>query len=297
MNAVIFPGHGTQYRGMGKELYDNFSCAKKVFSDIDKLLGMEISRVCFFGKEEELTDVYNQQLAILTTSLAAYEVFKERKINIDFFSGLSLGEYTCLYPAGVLSFEDLVHLVKKRAEATQEASKTQTSSMLAVIGLEKAHLENLAGKNGFYIANINSPNQIVVSLKKEDKERIKKTLKDSGARRVVELKIGVGFHSPFMDSAKRQLKEFAKKLDFEQAKVPIVSNLTARPHTDKNEIRNNLIEQLTSPALWKDCVELMIKNGTEIFFEIGPSRILRGLIKKINPRVKVINIEKKSDLE
>jgi len=258
---------------------------------------MEISRICFFGEEEELNNVYNQQLAILTTSLATYEVFKERRVDVDFFSGLSLGEYTCLYPAGVLSFEDLVHLVKKRAETTREASKAHPSSMLAVIGLEKAHLEKLAEKQGFYIANINSPNQIVVSLKKEDKQRIKSTLKDSGARKVVELKIDVGFHSPFMDSAKEQLKAFVETIEFKQAKVPIVSNLTARAHTDKNEIKNNLIEQLTSSALWRDCVEFMIKNGTDVFFEIGPSKVLRGLIKKINPMVKVVNIEKKCDLE
>ena len=295
MNAVVFPGHGTQYRGMGKDLYDNFPQAKKVFSDIDKILGMEISRICFSGKREELIDVYNQQLAILATSLAAYEVFKEKQINIDFFSGLSLGEYTCLYPAGVLSFEDLVRLVKKRSEATQEAARLNPSSMLAVIGSEKNYLQKLAAKDSFYIANINSPKQIVVSLKKEDKERVKSALENSGAK-VVELKIAVGFHSPFMEPAKKLLGEYVKNIEFKQAKIPVVSNLTAKAHADKDQIKNNLIEQLTSSALWQDCVKFMIEEGVDVFFEIGPSRVLRGLIKKINPEVKVVNIEKKEDL-
>lgn len=297
MKAIIFPGHGTQYSGMGKDLFDNFPQAKKVFSDVDRLLGMEISRICFSGKEEELQNAYNQQLAILATSLAAYEVFKDRGIKIDFLSGLSLGEYTCLYPAGVLAFEDLVCLVKRRAEVTQEAAEANPSSMLAVIGLEKRRLQDLAEKDGFYVANINSPNQIAISLKKEDTEKVKNALIKEGAKKVIELKVSVGFHSPFMASAKSLLGAFAETLEFKEAKIPVVSNVTARPHIDGVEIRNNLIEQLTSSALWRDCVELMIKNGVDQFFEIGPSRVLRGLIKRINPQVKVINVEKSSDLE
>ena len=166
--------------------------------------------------------------------------------------------------------------------------------MLAVIGLEREYLEEKSKEENFYLANINSPRQIVVSLKREDKERVASVLKDSGAK-IVELQIGGGFHSPFMEEAKQQFGEVADNVEFKDAIVPILSNVTARAHTKGEEIKSNLIEQLTAPVLWQDCVEAMIKNGVDVFFEIGPSQILSRLIKRINPKVKVINIEKKED--
>lgn len=294
MKAIVFPGQGAEYLGMAKDLYENFSQTRELFSHIDDLLGFKISQICFEGPEEDLRGVYFQQLAVVAASLATHELFKEKNIDIDFLSGLSLGEYTCLYPAGVLDLKETVYLIKARAEATERVSKLCPSSMLIVIGLEKRYLKEIARKEGFYIANINSPRQIVVSLKKTDRARIKSTLEDSGAK-VMELQIGGGFHSPFMELAKEEFKKSLNNLEFKQAKIPIVSNVTARAHTDKEEIKNNLIEQLTSPALWQDCVESMIKNGSEVFFEIGPSQILRRLIKKINPKVKVVNMEKRED--
>lgn len=298
MKAIIFPGQGAQYPGMGKDLYDNNLSAKNVFLDIDRLSGVNVTQLCFFAPELELNDLYNQQLAVLATSLAAYAAFKEIGIgvNVDFFSGLSLGQYTCLYPAGVLALDSLVRLVKKRAEVTQKVSLDCPSSMLAVMGLERNCLEALGKKEGFYLANINSCRQIVISLKREDLEMTKNILLDCGAK-IAELKIGVGFHSPLMMKAKKQLKDFADNLEFKPAKIPIVNNVTGRAHIDKDEIKKNLIEQLTSPVLWQDCVEFMIKSGVEVFFEIGPSRVLRGLIRKINSQIKVINIEKTEDLK
>jgi len=296
MKAIVFPGQGAEYPGMGKDLYDNFPQAREMFSRIDDLLGLRISQICFEGTKEDLRGMYFQQLAVFATSLVTYELFKEKNIDVEMLSGLSFGEYTCLYPAGVLDLKDIVHLVKGRAEATDKASKISLSSMLAVIGLERKYLEKKAKVEGFYLANINSPRQIVISLKKEDKEGIKSALKDAGGK-AVEVEVHGGFHSPFMNPAKEGFKKVADNLEFKQAKIPIVSNVTARAHTDKEEIKKNLIEQLISPSLWRDCVEFMIKNGVEVFFEIGPSRVSRGLIKKINRKIKVINIEKREDLD
>jgi [acyl-carrier-protein] S-malonyltransferase len=295
MKAIIFPGQGSEYPGMGKGLYDNSTRAREIFSQIDNLLGLKISQICFEGTEEDLRGMYNQQLAIFSTSLVAYELFKEKNIDIDFISGLSFGEYTCLYAAGVLNLKDTARLVKGRAEATERASKLCPASMFAVIGLKRDLLKEKSEEIGFYIVNINTPRQIVISFKKENKEKIKRSLEALGAK-VIDLGVNGGFHSPFMESAKEDFKRVADDLEFNDARVPIVSNITARGHTGKNEIKRNLIEQLTTLCLWQNCIEFMIENNVDEFFEIGPSQTLRGLIKKIDPKVKVINIEKNEDL-
>lgn len=294
MYAVVFPGQGAQYRGMGKDLYDNFKEARDVFLRADRTLGFGISELCFEADNADLKRTDIQQLAILTVSLAAYEVFKCSNIKIDLLSGLSLGEYTALYSASVIGIEDLVKLVRVRAEAMEEAARCNPSCMFAVLGVEKDTLNAYGKEAGFYIANLNAPGQVVISLRKEDRERIQLFLEEQGAR-VIELEVGGGFHSPFMQSAQRRLAPELESLEFKDAAIPIVSNFTATPATSAHCLKRNLIEQLVSPVLWQGCIEYMTSCGAAVFFEVGPSRILRGLICKINPKVKVINIEKKED--
>jgi len=296
MNSVIFPGQGAQYSGMGKSLYENFSQAREIFSRADAVLGYGLSGKCFNGSEEELKDTALQQVAILTVSLAAYEVFRSKNIVPSFFSGLSLGEYSCLYAAGVLDVEDLVLLVRERAMAMQRACQIDPAAMLAVMGMKHDDLRKKSQEEGFYLSNINSQDQIVVSLKKEDKDRVKTCLESCGAK-VVELAVSGGFHSPFMETARQHLELIIYKLDFHDAKIPIVSNVTAKGHTKKDELMSNLVRQLVSPVLWNDCVNYMAQNGVSLFYETGPSKVLRGLIRKINPSLKVVNIEKKEDLD
>ena len=296
LNAVIFPGQGSQYQGMGKNLYDNFSQAKELFSYIDKCAGISISEMCFEGKPEELKRTHYQQMAILAVSLVSYELFKGKNVKFNFLSGLSLGEYTCLYPAGVLDLKDLIHLVKERANAMEDASTTNPSLMFAVLGLDKDALKLLANDNGFYLANLNSNQQIAVSLAKNDRVKVKQFLESKGAK-VIELDVGGGFHSVFMEPAKKHLAKVIESLEFNDANIPIVSNFTAKAHVNRSEIKRNLIEQLTSTVLWNDCVQFMANNAASTFFEVGPSKVLRGLMRKINSELKVINIEKKEDLD
>lgn len=296
MKAVIFPGQGSQYAGMGKSFYDNFPLARGIFSKIDNILGFSLSEKCFLGTEQELKDTSIQQLAVLAVSLVSYEIFKTKAVKIDYVSGLSLGEYSCLYAAEVLSLEDLVKLVNLRASAMREAAIANPSVMFAVSGADENLLRDEAKQKSFFVANVNSPAQIVISLKKEDKDRVEETLRGLGLK-VVELAVSGGFHSPFMDSAKAKLKQAVDNLEFKKAKIPIVSNFKAKPAVEAKEIKENLIEQLVSPVLWKDCVAFMVGQGVDVFFEVGPSRVLKGLMRKIDSGIKVVNIEKKEDLE
>lgn len=297
MRAIIFPGQGAQYVGMGKSFYDGFSRAKNIFSSIDDISGLKISQICFSGPEEELKKTAIQQLTILAVSLAGFEVFKNKCSldDIKYFSGLSLGEYSCLYASEVLTLEEVVSLVKERGLAMEEASKKNISSMFAVIGLTKELLQEKQN-SGFYIANINSPNQVVISLAKDKRQEVRKKLEELGAK-VVELQVSGGFHSPFMEPAREHLKKIVDSLNFRKAKVPIVSNFTAEPHDDPESIKNNLTNQLVYPVLWKNCVELMVKKGVINFLEVGPSKVLKGLMRKIDRRVEVMNIEKAEDLD
>ncbi|MBU1121339.1 MAG: ACP S-malonyltransferase [Candidatus Omnitrophota bacterium] len=298
MKAIIFPGQGAQYVGMGKSFYDNFSQAKEMFSEIDSVVGFSLSGKCFSGTVEDLKDTSVQQLAILAVSVVGYSLYKDSigVSDIAYVSGLSLGEYSCLYAADVLSLEDLVVLVKERAKAMRKAAALNPSTMFAVIGVDRDILSAKEKEGSFYVANINSPGQIVVSLKQEDKDKVKDFLTAIGAKRVVELEVSGGFHSPFMAPAKDYLRRVMEKLVFKGARVPIVSNFNAKDSTDAAEIKENLLEQLVFPVLWKDCVEFMISKGVDSFCEIGPSRVLKGLLRKINFGVGVNNIEKMEDI-
>jgi len=230
MKAVIFPGQGAQYVGMGQSLYEGFPQAKNIFLSIDKILGFSLSEKCFQGQESELKETSTQQLAILAVSLAAFEVFKEKEIKIDYLSGLSLGEYSCLYAAEVINLSDLVNLVDQRAKAMNKVALANPSTMFAVIGLDREKLKDIAKKENFYIANINSPGQIIVSLAKDRRDDIFTILEATGAR-VIELAVSGGFHSPFMNLAKEHLATVVEEMNFSDASIPIVSNFTAKAHT------------------------------------------------------------------
>jgi len=296
MTAIIFPGQGAQYPGMGKDLYDAYPQAREIFGRMEGVLGFSLSAKCFHGTLEELKDTSLAQLAIMAVSLAGFEVLRSRGFKADYLAGLSLGEYSCLYPAGVLSLEDLTRLVRERGRAMQEAALNSNSTMLAVLGLEKEQLQPLAVKCGFYIANLNAPGQVVISLAKKDVAAVKAALEALPAK-VIELEVSGGFHSPFVAPAKKRLEKILDSLVFKGAAIPVVSNFTGQAHTMAKEIKTNLLEQLTAPVRWVDCVRFMAGQGVSEFYEVGPSKVLKGLLRKIDPGFRVINIEKQADIE
>lgn len=293
--AVIFPGQGSQFVGMGKDLADNFKEAKFLFDEADSIVGDNLSQVCFSGPEEKLKDTLYQQIAIFLVSAASWQVLKTRmECACSFFAGLSLGEYTCLYASEVLSFSDTLKLIKERAQLMRQAAKNNPSCMLAVLGLNKQDIQEQDTKL-FYIANLNCPQQVVISLTKDNMRRTQQYLESKGAKKIVELQVSGGFHSPFMKEAESKLSECIYSLTFHDAKTPIVSNVDGAPHTSRDEIETNLILQLTKPVLWSKSIDFMKQEGINLFYEVGPSKILKGILRKIDSSLEVINFGSHQD--
>lgn len=297
--AFVFPGQGTQYVGMGREIYETFKESKAVFDQADETLGFSLTKLCFEGPLEELTKTINCQPAILTTSIATLEAFKSALRSplsaFRYTAGLSLGEYSALIASGVLSFEDGLRLVRKRAELMEESAKKNPGKMSAVLGLGKKILEEICHSNSCEIANLNCPSQVVISGRVEAVDKAKGEALSKGAKRTIDLEVSGAFHSSLMKEAALNFKGFLKNFNFNPSSIPIISNVTAAPQQNKEEITQNLIKQIFSPVLWEDSIRFMAAQGIKTFYEIGPGSIIKGLIRKINPELTVINIEKKED--
>lgn len=282
MKALVFPGQGSQFSGMGKDLYDASSSAKNMFERADEILGFGLSDIMFNGSDEDLKQTKVTQPAVFLHSVV---MFYEKYANDNFgmVAGHSLGEFSALVAAGVLSFEDALVLVSKRAMAMQKACEMQKSTMAAVIRLDRAVVERICAETeGIVVpANYNSPEQIVISGSEEAIDAACVKMKEAGAKRALKLQVGGAFHSPLMEPAREELAKAIMTTNFNDAKVPIYQNVDALPHRVADEIRNNLVSQLTSAVRWSDSVVKMHDDGANEFVEVGPGQVLTGLVAKI----------------
>lgn len=297
--AFLFPGQGSQYVGMGKDLCAARADVRELFERADDLLGVPLSRVCFEGPAGELTRTANTQPAIFLHSVALSAVIGAG--NAAAVAGHSLGEYSALVHAGVLRFEEGLRLVRLRGELMQKAGEERPGTMAAVVGLDRPLLEDAcreASNAGIVqCANFNSPGQIVISGSVEGVRKAMELAKTAGARMVKELPVSGAFHSPLMESARSGLENALEKADLRDAKIPVWANVTAGPEQIGGKIRTLLGAQLTSAVLWEATVTGMIAAGIRRFVEIGPGKVLQGLVKRIDPSATALGVDTAADLE
>ena len=299
MIAFIFSGQGSQYVGMGKQLYNNIPTCKKVYDIANEVLNFNLKELIFNGNKEDLDITENTQPAILTTSIAILKAIEEKGIKPDIVAGLSLGEYSALVASKSLDFKTAVSLVKKRGRFMQEAVPKGIGSMIAVIGLDESKIKKaleIASENGVIeIANYNTNNQIVVGGECSAVELASDLLKSYGARRVIPLKVSGPFHTSLLNEASNKLKSELKDIEFHNPQTKIITNLTADFIKDKTEIKDLLINQVKSPVRWSETIEKMIDEGVDVFIEIGPLKTLSSFVREISKEkkanVKIFNVE------
>ncbi|NTU91360.1 MAG: ACP S-malonyltransferase [Chlorobiaceae bacterium] len=299
MKAYVFPGQGSQYCGMGRDLYERFPEARTLMDRANEILGYSITDIMFTGSEEELKQTRYTQLAIFLHSYAAAVLLGRDGVSMT--AGHSLGEYTALCFAGAIGFDDAVRLVAKRGELMQNAGQINPGTMAAIIGMDDAALDGLleeARAAGIVqAANFNSPGQIVIS---GDVDAVRKAVEiapSKGARMAKELVVSGAFHSPLMKPAEKELAETLNTIDIRSAEIPVCMNVVALPVTASDEIRTNLISQLTSSVLWSQSVQAMVDAGVTAFVEVGPQKVLQGLIKRISKAAQTNGVDTADQVE
>jgi [acyl-carrier-protein] S-malonyltransferase len=293
--AYIFPGQGSQYVGMGKELFENFSVAKKTFEEAEDALHYSISSLCFNGPDEALKLTENTQPAVLTTSIAALKVLQaEKGMAAQFAAGHSLGEYSALVASGALSFSEAVKIVRLRGKFMQEAVPVGEGAMAAVLGMDRDQVEKLCEENSageiLGPANFNSPGQIVIAGHSKAVERAIERVKQEGKKAVL-LPVSAPFHSPLMKPAGERLGKALEEISVADLKIPVVTNVEAEVNTVKERVKELLVAQVSSPVRWEESMRKMIEKGVEQVLEIGPGKVLSGLMKRIDGRVESKNLE------
>jgi [acyl-carrier-protein] S-malonyltransferase len=293
--AFIFPGQGSQYVGMGKELFENFVVARQVFQEADDALRLSLSALCFKGPEETLKLTENTQPAVLTTSVAALKVLQTEKGMIpQFTAGHSLGEYTALVASGALTFSEAVKMVRLRGKFMQEAVPVGEGAMAAVLGMEREQIERICDEvsSGEVLtpANFNCPGQIVIAGHTKAVERAIERVKQEGKKAIL-LPVSAPFHSPLMKPAGERLEKVLEEISVSDLNIPVVTNVEAEVNSSKDRVKGLLVAQVSSPVRWEESMEKMIGKGIEQVLEIGPGKVLSGLMKRIDHRIETKNLE------
>jgi [acyl-carrier-protein] S-malonyltransferase len=297
--ALLFAGQGAQVVGMGKDLAEKFPSARAWFERANEALGYDLAGVCFSGPEPELTRTENAQPGIFLASWVAFALLKEHVPALEFAAtaGLSLGEFTALTAAGVMSFEDGLRVVRQRGRFMQEACDATQGAMAAIIGLDEGPTREICQQAGVALANLNCPGQLVISGEVESIAQACDLAKARGARRALPLPVAGAYHSPLMASAQPKLQRELDRISLTDPSVPVISNVTARPHENRDSVRTRLVEQVTSPVLWEQSMRFLLAQGFTRFIELGPGTALSGFMKRIDKTAQVLNVEDLASLE